>query len=72
MNINVGNYDDFERIASERLKQQKREFDAQQQLRKHMQKFIDRFRCSAARAAQAQSRIKKLEKMNLVSVSSTR
>lgn len=62
-----GNYDDFERLAGERLRQQKREFDAQQQQRKHMQKFIDRFRYSAARAAQAQSRIKKLEKMVVIS-----
>jgi ATP-binding cassette subfamily F protein 3 len=62
-----GNYDDFERIAGERLRQRQREFESQQSQRKHMQKFIDRFRYSAARAAQAQSRIKKLEKMVLIS-----
>jgi len=62
-----GNYDTFEKVAGERIKQQKRAFEAQQLQRKHMQKFIDRFRYNASRAAMAQSRIKKLERMQLVS-----
>jgi len=62
-----GNYDNFEKIAGEKLRQQQRKFDAQQAQRKHIQKFIDRFRYNAKRATMAQSRIKTLEKMQLVS-----
>eukprot|EP01103_Thecamoeba_quadrilineata_P012333 TRINITY_DN3154_c0_g2_i1.p1 TRINITY_DN3154_c0_g2~~TRINITY_DN3154_c0_g2_i1.p1 ORF type:complete len:729 (+),score=198.26 TRINITY_DN3154_c0_g2_i1:104-2290(+) len=62
-----GNYDNFEKIAGEKFRQQQRKFDAQQAQRKHIQKFIDRFRYNAKRATMAQSRIKKLEKMQLVS-----
>lgn len=62
-----GNYDTFEKVASENLRLQKRLFEAQQLQRKHMQKFIDRFRYNAKRASMAQSRVKKLEKMSQVS-----
>jgi ATP-binding cassette subfamily F protein 3 len=34
----------------------------------HLQKFIDRFRAKASKAAQAQSRIKQLEKMQDIAV----
>jgi len=62
-----GNYDSFEKIRNERLKQQQKQHDAQQVQRKHMQAFIDRFRYNAKRAKMAQSRIKKLERMDVVS-----
>jgi len=62
-----GNYDAFEKVASEKVKQQAREFEAQQRQVTHIQKFIDRFRFNAKRASMAQSRIKKLEKMTMVS-----
>lgn len=59
----LGNYDQFEQTRNERLKQQSRTHEAQELHRKHVQKFIDRFRCNANRAAQVQSRIKALQKM---------
>jgi len=61
-----GNYDAFEKVRNERLRQQQRTHDAQQVQKKHIQKFIDRFRYNAKRAKMAQSRIKKLERMEFV------
>ena len=40
----------------------------QEAARAHMQKFVDRFKASAAKARQAQSRIKMLAKMAQVEV----
>ncbi|EFA76464.1 ABC transporter-related protein [Heterostelium album PN500] len=62
-----GNYATFESTRHDRLKSQQRAFDAQQQQRKHIQTFIDRFRYNAKRAKMAQSRIKQLERMDLIS-----
>lgn len=39
--------------------------EAQQRKIKHMQKFVDRFRAQANKATQAQSRLKKIEKMQV-------
>lgn len=39
-----GNYENFVKTRGERLKNQQREWDAQQQLRAHTQEFIDKFR----------------------------
>ncbi|CAI2349546.1 unnamed protein product [Caenorhabditis sp. 36 PRJEB53466] len=58
-----GNYDQFERTMKEKLTQQQREYEAQQQLRAHTQEFIDKFRYNAKRAPMVQSRIKMLEKL---------
>jgi ATP-binding cassette subfamily F protein 3 len=58
-----GNYDQFEQTRNERLKQQTRAHEAQEAHKKHVQKFIDRFRYNANRAAQVQSRIKALKKL---------
>ncbi len=58
-----GNYTDFENTMTERHKAQQREYDAQMELRKHMQEFIDKFRYNAKRASLVQSRIKQLEKL---------
>jgi ATP-binding cassette subfamily F protein 3 len=41
-----------------------REFEANKMRREHVQKFIDRFRVNANRAAQVQSRIKALQRMD--------
>eukprot|EP01132_Coremiostelium_polycephalum_P004895 gene4895-6104_t len=62
-----GNYSVFEQTRTDRLKSQQRVFEAQQMQRKHIQSFIDRFRYNAKRAKMAQSRIKQLERMDLVS-----
>lgn len=46
-----GDYDSFERVASDRILQQRREFEAQRRQQQHIQQFIDRFRVNANRAA---------------------
>jgi ATP-binding cassette subfamily F protein 3 len=61
-----GNYDGFEKKRSESLIQSRREADAQQMRIDHVQKFIDKFRYNAKRASMVQSRIKSLQKMELV------
>ena len=61
-----GNYDAFEQERALRLGLQQKMHEKQQDQRAHMQKFIDRFKAKASKAAQAQSRIKAMEKMDLV------
>ena len=58
-----GNFDQFYETRDERRRNQLREYEANQQKRAHLQAFIDRWRYNAARAAQAQSRIKELERL---------
>jgi len=66
LSITAGNYDTFERKRAE-ARAQALSFKAQQEAKKrHLQSFIDRFRAKASKAKQAQSRIKALEKMQLV------
>ncbi|HYD18597.1 MAG TPA: ABC-F family ATP-binding cassette domain-containing protein [Patescibacteria group bacterium] len=62
----TGNYDTFERERAAKLGLQQKMFEKQQAQRAHMQAFVDRFRASAAKAAQAQSRIKALERMDII------
>ncbi|HEX2139494.1 MAG TPA: ATP-binding cassette domain-containing protein [Woeseiaceae bacterium] len=62
----TGNYSAFERIRAERLAHQQAQFEKQQREVAHMQAFIDRFRAKASKARQAQSRIKALERMQLI------
>ncbi|QPG75772.1 ATP-binding cassette, regulator of translational elongation [Brettanomyces nanus] len=56
-------FDSFYNTREERLKTQKREYENQIAYRKHLQAFIDKFRYNAAKSREAQSRIKKLEKL---------
>jgi ATP-binding cassette, subfamily F, member 3 len=58
-----GGYDDFERRRREQQALQAKSREKQLAERKHLQSFIDRFRAKASKARQAQSRIKRLEKM---------
>ncbi|KAG0144147.1 hypothetical protein CROQUDRAFT_660312 [Cronartium quercuum f. sp. fusiforme G11] len=58
-----GNFTQFYATKSERAKNQRREYEAQVQYKQHLQAFIDRWRYNANRAAQAQSKIKILEKL---------
>ena len=60
----AGNYSDFERQRAERLHQQQAAHIREQAERAHLQSFIDRFRAKATKARQAQSRIKRLEKLS--------
>ncbi len=61
-----GNYSAFEVQRAESLAQQQAAHQKQQQSIAHMQRYIDRFRAQANKARQAQSRIKALEKMQLI------
>jgi ATP-binding cassette subfamily F protein 3 len=61
-----GNYSAFEVQRAERLAQQQAAHQKQQQSIAHMQSYIDRFRAKATKARQAQSRIKALERMQLI------
>ncbi|CEG65883.1 Putative ATP-binding cassette, subfamily F, member 3 [Rhizopus microsporus] len=58
-----GNFTNFHATKEERRKAQLREYESQQEYRKHLQDFIDRWRYNAKRAPQAQSKIKILEKL---------
>ncbi|KAI5467718.1 P-loop containing nucleoside triphosphate hydrolase protein [Mariannaea sp. PMI_226] len=57
------NFDTFYATREERKKVAKREYENQMAQRAHLQAFIDKFRYNAAKSSEAQSRIKKLEKM---------
>ena len=63
LTLYTGNYSTFETTRAERLAQQQQAFEKQQETRAHLQKYIDRFKAQATKARQAQSRIKKLERM---------
>jgi len=59
----VGDYTSFERQRAEQLRQQQIAHEKEQVERQHLQKFIDRFKAKASKAKQAQSRMKRLEKL---------
>ena len=60
----TGNYSQFERQRAEHLRQQQIAHVREQAERAHLQSFIDRFKAKASKAKQAQSRMKRLEKMS--------
>ena len=62
----TGNYSSFEVQRATKLAQQQSLYESQQQKVAHLQSYIDRFRAKATKAKQAQSRIKMLEKMELI------
>ena len=66
LTLYTGNYSTFERTRSERLAQQQQAYEKQLETRAHLQKYIDRFKAKATKARQAQSRIKQLERMQLL------
>ena len=61
-----GNYSAFEAQRAERLALQQSSFEKQQRQIAHMSSYIERFRAKATKARQAQSRIKALERMQLI------
>lgn len=62
----TGNYDDFEVQRQEQIEQQQREYEAQQKEITETERFIERFRYKATKARQVQSRVKALEKMDII------
>ena len=63
LTLTPGGFAEFVRIKTEKALQQGRAAERAAEQRAHMQKFVDRFRASASKARQAQSRIKALERM---------
>jgi ATP-binding cassette subfamily F protein 3 len=61
-----GNYAQFERTRAARLAARQATYDRQQREVAHIRAFVDRFRAKATKARQAQSRLKALERMELV------
>jgi ATP-binding cassette subfamily F protein 3 len=64
----AGNYSVFVREKAERKEQQTAAYKNQQQQIKQTELFIERFRYKATKARQVQSRIKQLEKIDLITV----
>src|SRR5437879_11081909 len=62
----TGNYDFYERERAIRETNQQAAFARQQSMLAKEQRFIDRFRTHAAKAAQVQSRIKALDKIEKI------
>jgi ATPase subunit of ABC transporter with duplicated ATPase domains len=62
----TGDYDFYERQRDIAARQQQAQFERQQAMLAKEQAFIDRFKARASHAAQVQSRVKKLEKIERV------
>ncbi|KAI1737383.1 P-loop containing nucleoside triphosphate hydrolase protein [Xylaria scruposa] len=60
------NFESFYATREERKKIAKKEYENNVAARAHLQAFIDKFRYNAGKAAEAQSRIKKLERMPIL------
>ncbi len=65
--IYTGNYSAFEKMRAEKLALQQSAFVKQQREIEHIQSFITRFKAQATKARQAQSRVKALERMEIIS-----
>ena len=66
LELYTGNYDAFEKMRAEKLRLLSATRAKQEAERAHLQAFVDRFKAKASKAAQAQSRVKKLQKMQTV------
>ena len=66
LELYAGGYDDFERRRAERARLLTATRVKQEAERAHLQSFVDRFRAKASKAAQAQSRMKRLAKLEPV------
>lgn len=61
-----GNFDFFEAVRSQEAVRQQAEFERQQAMLAKEMRFVERFKAHAAKSAQVQSRVKKLEKVDRV------
>ncbi|BCL75309.1 ABC transporter ATP-binding protein [Jeongeupia sp. HS-3] len=66
LDLYTGNYGDFEAQRAEKLSQQQQAFGKQQREIAHLESFITRFKAKASKAKQAQSRVKALERMEVI------
>lgn len=67
LTVYSGNYTAFEKQRAARLAQQQAAYEKQQTEITHLQNFIRRFKAKASKAKQAQSRVKTLAKLELIS-----
>ena len=68
LDLYTGGYDDFETARAEKARLAQSAKAKQDAERAHLQAFVDRFRAKASKAAQAQSRMKRLAKLQPVSL----
>lgn len=61
-------YSKFKILQQERLEQQRAAYENQQKMISDTEKFIERFRYKATKAVQVQSRIKQLEKLDILEI----
>jgi ATPase subunit of ABC transporter with duplicated ATPase domains len=61
-----GDYDFYERMRAEEATRREAEYQRQQAMLAKEMRFIERFKAQAAKAAQVQSRVKKLEKIERI------
>ncbi|MBM2577496.1 ABC-F family ATP-binding cassette domain-containing protein [Jannaschia sp. Os4] len=66
LTLYAGGYDTFARTRAERRAVQAAAAAKQARERAHLQSFVDRFKAKASKAKQAQSRVKMLERMEIV------
>ncbi len=66
MTLTSGGYSDYERARAARLATQQSSYEAQQREIAHLTRFVERFKAQATKARQAQSRVKMLERMEIV------
>jgi ATP-binding cassette subfamily F protein 3 len=67
MKLYGGDYSTFERTRAERLALQQAMHDKQEREIAHLHAYVERFRAKASKARQAQSRLKALARMELIS-----
>jgi ATP-binding cassette, subfamily F, member 3 len=66
LTLTSGGYSDYERARAARLATQQASYEAQQREIAHLSRFVERFKAKATKARQAQSRVKMLERMEIV------
>ena len=66
LTLTSGGYSDYERARAARLATQQSTYEAQQREIAHLTRFVERFKAKATKARQAQSRVKMLERMEIV------
>jgi len=66
LNLYTGNYDQFESQFAQKSLAQEAMFKKQQAFKQRVMKFVDRFGAKATKAKQAQSRLRSLEKIDMI------
>jgi ATP-binding cassette, subfamily F, member 3 len=66
LHIYSGNYSYYEREKEVRIDMQKKAFENQQDYIRQQERFVERFKAKASKAAQAQSIVKRLDKLDRI------